>query len=67
MLSTRGMEAGWDRESSESATAEEDDAPASSPTTTTSSMASREAGDSSSPGMGATVNLKPKDFQSLFL
>lgn len=48
MLSTRGMGAGWGRESSESAPAEEDDAPASSPTAT-SSMPSREPGDSSSP------------------
>lgn len=48
MLSTRGMGAGWGRESSESAPAEEDDAPASSPTAT-SSMTSSEPGDSSSP------------------
>lgn len=47
MLSTRGMGAGWGRESSESAPAEEDDAPASSPPT--SSMPSREPGESSSP------------------
>lgn len=48
MLSTRGMGAGWGRESSESAPAEEEDAPASSPPAT-SSMMSREPGDSSSP------------------
>lgn len=62
MLSTRGMGAGWGKESSESAPAEEDDAPASSPTAT-SSMTSREPGDSNSPGTKAKFTLNYSQFE----